>query len=412
MWFGRQPLRSRWPAAAALPQWPRCVTFIWHCHRPFATSAAGGTEKRDGEAGRRSGTEKRAVGLAWDLETTGFQPCEIVQIAVTCADWDAEPHSSFVRFVMPTRYNIQRQAAAVHGITKTLLAEKGAALLPVMLGELAEWLDSTFGADRRFVWAAHNGQTFDLPVLRKCCAAAGAPLPRGLEESAHTVDTLPLARQVLSTDALKNGANLSALFQQATGTPLADAHDALIDAKALAKVWLWLVQHQSADPRSAVFEDYLACIHMDGPALKPGACGRKTTTQKKKKKKKKKKKSAEEMWPDELQSLAGLGPVIEAQLRELGVDTVTELRDTIAKAGLESGVTPYDWLKSHLKAHPGALSKIRDALAEETVSECKAEETPAATAAVRVGVIEEVWKTRYEWGPKGLAGLKGRDDEV
>ena len=38
----------------------------------------------------------RAVGLAWDLETTGYQPCDIVQIAVTCADWDDEPHSSFV----------------------------------------------------------------------------------------------------------------------------------------------------------------------------------------------------------------------------------------------------------------------------------------------------------------------------
>ena len=47
--------------------------------------------------------EERAVGLAWDLETTGLsRTSEIVQLAVTVVGEEAgEGASSFSRFVMP-----------------------------------------------------------------------------------------------------------------------------------------------------------------------------------------------------------------------------------------------------------------------------------------------------------------------
>lgn len=383
MRLGRQPQRLRRPAAAVLLRPSRGSRLS---SRPFATSGSGTAEK-----------EKRVVGLAWDLETTGFPPnCEIVQIAVTCADWDDEPHSSFVRYIMPT-CKVQRGAFEIHGISKKLLVEKGAVSLAEVVGELTVWLDSTFDDDRRFVWAAHNGKVFDLPVVRRCCAAAGVALPRGLEESANTVDTLTLGR-ALSAEVCPDGASLGALFQQATGTPLEGAHDALADAKALAKVWVWLVQDQSADPRSAVFEDYLACVYTDVQS-KMAAAGNAAAPRKR--------RSAEELGLDELQSLSGLGPKIDTQLRELGINTVTELVDTIAKARRAGeSVTVFAWLKSHLKAHAGALAKLRDALAAPAERE---EETPAAALGL-AAAVEEVWRTRQEWGPSGLTGLQGKDE--
>jgi DNA polymerase III epsilon subunit-like protein len=182
-----------------------------------------------------SGPPPRAVGLAWDLETTGYQPCDIVQIAVTCADWDDEPYSSFVRHVMPSR-PIDPRAERIHGISMDLLTEVQAESIDVVLAELTSWLDHTFGPERRLVWAGHNSGTFDLPVLRKCTLAAGCSMPRGLEESAHTVDTLRLARHTLKSDEDVSSHTLEDMYRLATGMPLTDAHDALCDAKAVAAV--------------------------------------------------------------------------------------------------------------------------------------------------------------------------------
>lgn len=183
----------------------------------------------------KSDTPPRAVGLAWDVETTGYQPCEIVQIAVTCADWDDEPYSSFVRYVMPS-VPIDPRAQKIHGISMELLLEQRAQTLEHVLSQLAGWLDSTFGSSRRLVWAAHNGNTFDIPVLRKCVAMEGCKMPRGLEPSAYTVDTLQLARSTLRAKGTIRSYALRDLYQLATGTPLVGAHDAHADAKAVATV--------------------------------------------------------------------------------------------------------------------------------------------------------------------------------
>eukprot|EP01043_Picozoa_sp_COSAG02_P001941 COSAG02_NODE_43_length_45989_cov_93.430181_12_plen_232_part_00 len=177
----------------------------------------------------------RAVGLAWDVETTGLPPCDIVQIAVTCADWEDEPYSSFVRYIMPS-VPIHPDAERIHGISMELLVEWQAQSLAAVLTELASWLDSTFGPERRLVWAAHNGRAFDERVLRKGAVAAGCKMPRGLEASAHTVDTLHLARVALKAEKAVSSHTLENLYQLATGTSLDDAHDALADAKAVATV--------------------------------------------------------------------------------------------------------------------------------------------------------------------------------
>ena len=182
-----------------------------------------------------SSSTPRAVGLAWDVETTGLPPCDIVQIAVTCTDREDEPYSSFVRYVLPSM-PIHPDAERIHGISMDLLVESQARSLAVVLTELASWLDSTFGPERRLVWAAHNGKAFDEKVLRKSAAAAGCAMPRGLESSAHTVDTLHLARGALKADEAIQSHTLANLYQLAAGTALDGEHDALADAKAVATV--------------------------------------------------------------------------------------------------------------------------------------------------------------------------------
>lgn len=229
---GQWALKWDWPSRFLQDQ--RSGTRGWAlgrivCKRRLCTAVPQST------GGDRDRAVPRAVGLAWDLETTGYQPCEIVQIAVTCADWDDEPHSSFVRYVMPS-VAIDPRAEKVHGISIPLLVEQRAQSLAVVLTELASWLDSTFGPERRLVWAAHNGKAFDQPVLRKAAAAAGCAIPRGLEASAHTVDTLLLARRTLQSDSAVGSHKLSDLYRLAAGRSLVSAHDALADAKAVATV--------------------------------------------------------------------------------------------------------------------------------------------------------------------------------
>ena len=91
-------------------------------------------------------------------------------------------------------------------------------------------------------------QVLEAEVARVAAAAASPPFPA--HWSFH--DTLPLARRALPGRSGKGSHTLGRLFEDVHGdadgggggatTTLEGAHDALVDAEALARVWRWLVE--------------------------------------------------------------------------------------------------------------------------------------------------------------------------
>jgi len=203
------------------------------------------------------------AGLAFDLETTGLNTdeAEIVQFACVVANSRREGGASFCEFVMP-QCEIDPGASAVTGITKQLLAERGARPFAEVWATFEGWLRETLVSETRpLVWSAHNGDRFDVPILRRCVRdATGGPSPLLSEPRAAFVDTLPLARAALRprpryTRGAPGPFTLGALFERASprGGALEGAHDALVDAEALARVWRWLIEEQGADAASAAW---------------------------------------------------------------------------------------------------------------------------------------------------------------
>jgi superfamily I DNA/RNA helicase/DNA polymerase III epsilon subunit-like protein len=153
--------------------------------------------------------------VAFDLETTEKDPaeCGIVELAAVRVRGRVIVEQ-FQRLVRPSR-PITPQATAVHGYRDTDVCD-------------APTLAEVWPAFREFVGGdllvAHNGHTFDVPVLRRL--AAGLP---GLDELVF-FDTLPLARSLI-----EDGASLPDLCHRFGVSP-GRSHHAIDDAAALAAV--------------------------------------------------------------------------------------------------------------------------------------------------------------------------------
>jgi len=153
--------------------------------------------------------ELPVAGLAWDLETTGFdtpdKPCEIVQIAIVVAN--SNHRARYQSLVLPEG-PIDPGAASVHKLTREVLLEAGARPLAAVWAECEAWLEKTLGNERPLIWAAHNGDKFDRPILSRCVlkATGRSELPSVLSAPrASFVDTLVMAKSARAgrRDAIK-----------------------------------------------------------------------------------------------------------------------------------------------------------------------------------------------------------------
>jgi ATP-dependent DNA helicase UvrD/PcrA len=153
--------------------------------------------------------------VAFDLETGDLDvhQCEIVEIGAVRVR-GGEPVAEFRTLVKGSR-PISPRATAVHGYRDTDVAD-------------APTLAQVWPAFRAFVGqdvlVAHNGQQFDVPVLRR--AAHGLEGADGLT----CFDTFPLARSLWHDSAKLE--TLAARF----GIDVGHAHHALDDARTLARV--------------------------------------------------------------------------------------------------------------------------------------------------------------------------------
>ena len=130
---------------------------------------------------------------------------------------------------------ITRHAYNVHHIDSTMLESHGVPSQLDGMRQLVEFLEEQ-GRHGPTVLVAHNGFACDFKYLHHTLKRLGLRLPATV---AHFVDSLRLARGV-EWAARPPNFKLGTLYHVATGAALADAHDALADARALARMFMGL----------------------------------------------------------------------------------------------------------------------------------------------------------------------------
>lgn len=153
--------------------------------------------------------------VAFDVETSDFDfdACEIIEIAAVRVRGKVVVEG-FHTLVACTR-PISAEATAVHGYRNQDLAD--APQMPEVWRRFRQFV----GAD---LVVAHNGQEFDVPVLRRACGGFD-----GFDELVF-YDTLPLARAVV------DGSVKLTFLAQKFNVEVGRAHHALDDALMLAGV--------------------------------------------------------------------------------------------------------------------------------------------------------------------------------
>jgi superfamily I DNA/RNA helicase len=187
--------------------------------------------------------------VAFDLETTDLDSeiCDIVELAAVRVR-GGEPVDQFQALVRGAR-PISPRATAVHGYTDRDVADAPA---------LADVWPEFVAFAGRDVLVAHNGQRFDVPVLRRLAGK----LP-GFD-SLTFFDTYPIAKS-LFRDSARLG-DLAARLQVNAGR----AHHALDDALTLAGVLAQLSRRQMVRARTASLTNLLDYLGL-GLALEPDA---------------------------------------------------------------------------------------------------------------------------------------------
>src|SRR5213596_3560273 len=191
--------------------------------------------------------------VTFDFETTDkdVDVCEVVEIGAVRVV-DGEIVDRFHTLVRPYR-PITPGATKVHGYTDADL--RGAPSLAEVWPEFRAFI----GDD---VLIAHNGQHFDIPVLRRLAAG------RDGVDSLVFYDTLPLVRS-LSRDSAKLE-DLALRF----GIDAGRAHHALDDAVTLARVYRELERLRAVRARKALLVnllDYLGLAFALEPESEQGA---------------------------------------------------------------------------------------------------------------------------------------------
>jgi DNA polymerase III epsilon subunit family exonuclease len=187
--------------------------------------------------------------VAFDLETTDkdIADCEIVEIAAVRVRGRVVVEQ-FEQLVRPGR-SISRKATEVHGWRDEDVCHQPS------FAQVWPAFRAFVGDD---ILVAHNGQHFDMPVLRRL--AAGLP---GVDDLVF-YDTLPLARSLLDESAKLE--DLAHRF----GVDVGRSHHALDDAAALAGVMRHLGALKLARARRSALVQLLGwlglALALDDPA--------------------------------------------------------------------------------------------------------------------------------------------------
>lgn len=187
--------------------------------------------------------------LSFDTETTGLvrnelpadhpsQP-RLVQLAALLLEDDGTERSHIALLVKPGGFEVPVGAASVHGIT-TELATRGGVPLLVALAAFSQL------AKNATHHVGHN-VTFDVTVLTAEFARINRPLPPldavCTKELAAPIVNLPPTERMLRAGFTKpKPPTLTECIRFFFDEDLTDAHDALVDARACARVYFELLR--------------------------------------------------------------------------------------------------------------------------------------------------------------------------
>ncbi len=173
--------------------------------------------------------------LAFDFETTGLNDPMPVQLGAVLRDGDAERAAISV-LIQPDGWAIGEEATRVHGITQEMALDCGVPL------RLAVALLTNLWA-RAEVRVAHNLE-FDDKVYTNALVRLGADSTLRRPPGACTADLAtqvmnlpPTAKMLAAGITAPKRPSLAECYQHFFGGDVPDAHDALADARACARIY-------------------------------------------------------------------------------------------------------------------------------------------------------------------------------
>ena len=198
-----------------------------------------------------------ALLVCYDLETTGLSVdrARVLQLAA-CAWYEGEEHS-FVTFIDP-KVHVAPQSVRIHGITAEKLT--GAPDFTEAWAKFSDFVRG-LGAPSLVKLVGHNSHNFDDRILaaelerHDLCidSIAGRVLRGDTYITARKLLRCPFASHPPSSNE-KASASLGKLYENHLGVPLANAHDALADCRAvrlLLESWKALRHNLEFEPWSS-----------------------------------------------------------------------------------------------------------------------------------------------------------------
>lgn len=193
--------------------------------------------------------------VIYDLETSGFAPFPTMsprhKILQICA-YRIDTKKAFDAYVNPHMKDIPPQSTAIHRISYDKV--KDCKDIEGVMDDLMNQLDIK---DKPVEFVAHNNNLFDELVLKKELKC--------IPSNITFWDTLPFLRKAYPKLA---SYKLERLHKYFYNTDLKDAHNAIADVLALAKIYTDHIEpirkNEKIDPHEAIRKDCLVDIHMVG----------------------------------------------------------------------------------------------------------------------------------------------------
>lgn len=179
-----------------------------------------------------------------DTETTGLDKFNdrIIQLAMVkyrISEREITELSSKSWYIKPTgEYEISESSQSIHGITQDVIDTEGVSLESI-ISEIEEMLKE---ADI----LTYNGISFDIIMLQRELDRIRSKLD--LYSGRSFIDAFIIERTI-------NSHKLSDVYKRYSGEELSNAHDALIDAKATADVYVHQVMKYGKDVVSGIVQD-------------------------------------------------------------------------------------------------------------------------------------------------------------
>ncbi|KAJ6305976.1 hypothetical protein OIU78_021328 [Salix suchowensis] len=169
--------------------------------------------------------------IVFDIETTGFSRDNDRIIEIALQDLEGGENSTFQTLVNPGRHV---NNSHIHYITTHMVSKPDVPRMEELIPILLQYVKSRQKPGGYVMFVAHNARNFDVPFLVNEFSRCHFEIPPNW----LFVDTLPLARELLKMEGLKqtSGTSLEALRKKYNIQSAGKAHRAMADATVLSLI--------------------------------------------------------------------------------------------------------------------------------------------------------------------------------